>query len=172
MLYAYGVHIIYLGNEGGDVMGQCVKGICAVSVIYGLLGLIIKSRGVKRAADMACAAALVLCVICSFKTLDLSEYAKQLTRYRDYEYQLTEDTQNITDRLNRLVIEEELRAYITDEADKRGAEIYSVSFTMEWDDCWYPSGCEINASAESEQIMTGFIETQLGIGREEQTWIR
>ena len=152
-------------------MGSCLRTVCTVSIIYGLMSLLIKSRGIKRAADIACAAALTLTVISSVKSIDLSEYSKQLAMYRDYQTMLTKETADISDRLNRRVIETELSSYIMDEAKARGVDIQSISFTMEWSDgCWYPVGCEIYAPPGSEALMSGFIESELGIGRKDQKW--
>ena len=75
----------------------------------------------------------------------------------------------MTERLNRLVIEQEYRAYILDKAQTMGEHLEDVSVGVRWDDggFWVPWGA-VYSNAVSEDFRDT-VRNELGIPKERQS---
>lgn len=155
-------------------MRECVLRLCTVSVLCGVITELINEKHIKKIAELLCMAALLSVVLMSFSHLDWNTYSRELAKYRDYETSLGQSTENVTNTLNRTVIEEQCRTYILDKAEELGCELGSVQFTMHWGEgVWYPVECSVRllSGQERKPRLMDIIEADLGIKKEKQEWI-
>ncbi len=97
-----------------------------------------------------------------------------MARLHEMERQLASDTEDIQNRLNRLVIEEEYSSYVKERAKSLGLNPQEVHIQARWsrEGLWIPDASRIrlpseHGQAELSQILLG----ELGIPRERQEWI-
>ena len=78
-----------------------------------------------------------------------------------------------SERLQRTVIESELRAYILDKAAQCGVSLADAQVTLQWstDGYWYPYAVRLVTSGAAENSrLAQTIEADLGIPRARQEW--
>lgn len=155
-------------------MGESIRILCALSVLCGAALSLCPEGGVKRVLNIACSAALLCVIIQPISEFDDSVYALELAKNRQREEALITAGTELSDSLNRLVIEERYEAYILDKAEKLGLEMSGVSVTAEWsmEGLWVPSSAELRC-AENEALrreLSGILEAELGIPAERQQW--
>ena len=78
-----------------------------------------------------------------------------------------------SERLQRTVIESELRAYILDKAAQCGVSLADALVTLQWstDGYWYPYAVRLVTSGAAENSrLAQTIEADLGIPRARQEW--
>ena len=78
-----------------------------------------------------------------------------------------------SERLQRTVIESELRAYILDKAAQCGVSLADAQVTLQWstDGYWYPYAVRLVTSGAAENSrLAQTIEANLGIPRARQEW--
>ena len=78
-----------------------------------------------------------------------------------------------SERLQRTVIESELRAYILDKAAQCGVSLADAQVTLQWstDGYWYPYAVRlVTAGATENSRLAQTIEADLGIPRARQEW--
>ena len=114
----------------------------------------------------------MLIVLGAVADIDISVYAASLARYREMEQQLSQDGEEMSSRLNRLVIEDEYTAYIKDKAAQHGLNSDRIKLEMHWNTggFWMPAGVQMELSGNIENLpeLQRTLESQLGIPREKQ----
>ena len=124
---------------------------------------------VKHVLQMACACVMVLAMYAPLRELDMDGYAGLLAEYREDSRAVISRSDAMTERLNRLVIEQEYRAYILDKAQTMGEHLEDVSVGVRWDDggFWVPWGA-VYSNAVSEDFRDT-VRNELGIPKERQS---
>ena len=129
---------------------------------------------IKRAAELVCGIVMVTALLSVLTSPDMRSYSEYLTRYRNEAEALCRSGEEYSENLERTVIEEKTEAYILDKAESIGAELSDVSVLAEWssDRCWYPSSAQLRGSVSEDkrQILSRWMEAELGITEEMQTW--
>ena len=155
-------------------MYQGIRELCAVSLLCGAALSILPEGGVKRVAEILCTASLILAVISPLKELDMDGYALESARLHELESALAQQGQEAGDRLNRLVIEQEYKAYILDKAKELDIDLSSAEVEVQWsmEGFWMPWGAELSSgcSEEDRQRLSRLLESDLGIPYERQRW--
>ncbi len=155
-------------------MYQGIRELCAVSLLCGAALSILPEGGVKRVAEILCTASLILAVISPLKELDMDSYALESARLHELESALAQQGQEAGDRLNRLVIEQEYKAYILDKAKELDIDLSSAEVEVQWsmEGFWMPWGAELSSgcSEEDRQRLSRLLESDLGIPYERQRW--
>lgn len=155
-------------------MHGVLREICALSIICGVAMSITPEGGAKRVIGILSSAILIIAIVTPLKDFDFEAYALELAKYREQEAELTARGEEINERLNRLVIEQECQAYIMDKAIETGFEAKEAKVTLQWstEGVWVPYAAEISGEATpkerlrlSESIMAG-----LGIPQERVIW--
>ena len=81
---------------------------------------------------------------------------------------------NSSERLQRTIIESEMRTYILDKAAQCGAALDDAQVTLQWstDGYWYPQSVRLVTSGQAEENsrLAQIIEADLGIPRARQEW--
>ena len=156
------------------MMQEGLRQICALSVFCGVLMNLTPSGGVKRIMAVLCSAALLCAILSNVQALDLGTYRLELARLREREASLQESGAALEERLNRLVIEEQLEAYILDKAAKLGLELPEVKLALSWsmEGFWVPNAVTIRyrGSEAARLALERSLEAELGIPAAEQEW--
>jgi len=118
----------------------------------------------------------MLVIVDPLGEFDMEKYADYLAKYKEIELKLSNDAQDTQTRLNRLVIEEEYKAYIMDKAKEKHIDITAANVQLEWstEGFWTPCRLEIisDASDDSKKYFISILLTELGIGEDKITWLR
>ena len=169
------VHFIYGGDKGGDgMMSGVIREICALSILCGVAMSITPEGGVKRVMGILSSAVLLIAILTPVRQFDFESYALELAKYKNSEAALSARGEDINERLNRLVIEDEYQAYIMDKARKTGIEVKEADVEVQWstEGVWVPYSAEIISDAPPEMRgkLTEAIRSELGIPEERVTW--
>ena len=148
-------------------MSAAIRELCLLAVLCAAVTSICPEGNVKKICSLTCSIVMITAALKPLAGFDFNEYAVQLAHYREMGAALTESSQELDNRLNRLVIEEECSAYIWDKAREYGVELTEVRVTAAWstDGFWYPEGAVISCPdpAAASQALSGVIERELGI---------
>ena len=113
-------------------------------------------------------------VMSHLQKLDTTPFALEIAKYREQEKRLTEDAAVLQERLNRLVIEDELREYVLNTAEQLGIQVRDIHVEARWstDGLWIPGSTRIQVATRSEaERLSGVLLGELGIPLERQEWI-
>lgn len=153
-------------------MSETIREICMLSIVCGVVCSVVPESPVKTVMGILTAVILMLTVLKPLAEIDLSVYAASAAKYHEMEKQLSIEGEDMSARLNRMVIEDEYIAYIKDKAALLGVNLNNVELDMNWNTkgYWMPTGVqmEIGAGADRLPQLQGIIESQLGISREKQ----
>lgn len=156
-------------------MGETIREICILSIVMGTVCSIAPESPVKTVMSILCSVILMLVVLEPLAQLDMASYAQSLAKYKEMEKRLSIDGEDMSERLNRMVIEEEYTAYIRDKAEEQGITLADVKLEMSWNTggYWMPVGVQLYSAAEDENMpgLGSILESQLGIPREKQKCI-
>ena len=138
--------------------------VCAVATLLTPRGPV---KGVTRTLCGVVMAAALLSPLLGF---DFPAYSLNLSEYRARGDALIGRAEEISGAINRRSIEAELEAYILDKAQTLGAAADAAKVTVEWstEGFWFPVAAEIDGGYDA--ALSAFIEGELGIPREAQTW--
>ena len=127
-------------------MSAAIRELCLLAVLCAAVTSICPEGNVKKICSLTCSIVMITSALKPLAGFDFNEYAVQLAHYREMGAALTESSQELDNRLNRLVIEEECSAYIWDKAREYGVELTEVRVTAAWstDGFWYPEGAVIS----------------------------
>ena len=135
--------------------------LAGVALLTALASLFPTSESLRRITKLAGGVALTCLLFSPLVTFDYDAYAAAL---QDYHVSVSTDgaVSDSSERLQRTVIESEMRTYILDKAVQCGAALDDAQVTLRWstDGYWYPQ------SVRLAQI----IEADLGIPRARQEW--
>ncbi len=156
------------------MMGNSVRGLCAMSLLCGAALSISPEGSVKKVMSVLCAAVLILSVLVPIKEMDFSSYALELAKLEEREQSLKLEGEEINSRLNRLVIQSEYEAYIMDKATKLGLKADKVKVDVEWstEGLWVPASVKISCTGGEnlKKALAQTVTSELGIAPERQCW--
>ena len=134
-------------------MSAAIRELCLLAVLCAAVTSICPEGNVKKICSLTCSIVMITAALKPLAGFDFNEYAVQLAHYREMGAALTESSQELDNRLNRLVIEEVTAAWSTD-------------------GFWYPEGAVISCPdpAAASQALSGVIERELGILESAQEW--
>lgn len=154
---------------------ETIREICVLSIILGTVCSIAPESPVKTVMAILSSLILMLVILEPVATLDMSAYAASMAKYHEMEKRLSAEGEEMNERLNRMVIEEEYRAYIRDKAKEQGIDLEDIRLEMSWntDGYWMPTGAELYLGGGGENMprLGSIIESELGISREKQKCI-
>lgn len=151
-----------------------LRGICAASIVYGIL-LILLPEGKERSIASLCAtASLVTMFLSLVMTTNWEGYSLTLAETRDAAAVIESNAEESRNRLSRLVIEQECEEYIMDKATDLGLKLECVEISASWkkEGVWVPERALITAerNADAEAKLASWIEADLGIEAARQEW--
>ena len=146
--------------------------LAGVALLTALASLFPTSESLRRVTKLAGGVALTCLLFSPLVTFDYDAYAAAL---QDYHVSVSTDgaVSDSSERLQRTVIESEMRTYILDKASSLGMQI-SVELEMETRAATpYPSGVTIRGAAtptQKQQLQT-YLEQTFAIAPERQVWL-
>ena len=155
-------------------MNTCVRTLCILSIFCGAVLSLCPEGGPKQVLQILSSVVLLAVIVNGVKELDIQTYATELAKYREREQQLTTDGEELRDRLSRLVIEEEYRAYVESKAEALGVEAREIYIGTRWstDGLWVPNMSRIQTGTrEDAERLSGILLGELGIPEERQEWV-
>ena len=151
-----------------------IRQICFLSVLCGVSMTVIPEGQVKRITSLACACVLILAALNMVRGMDYELYAHELSQQRENTEKFLNDTENLKDRLNRLVIEEECETYILDKAGQMGIRLASAAVRARWsmDGFWVPWELTLEGTVQPNErnALAEVIQAELGIPEARQYW--
>lgn len=157
-------------------MTDFVKQICALSVFCGIALSLTPEGSVKKATALCCTLLLMMTALTAFRSFDYSTYALEIARYRELGHALADDSEERTERIKRLVVEQEYAEYIRQQAAAIGINDLKVAVSVRWDTAgvWVPESVRLSGSCTDDQRagLQTLISADLGIEKTHQEWIR
>lgn len=156
------------------MIAAAIRQLCALSILCGVAMSITPEGSVKRIMSIVCSVVLISAAVEPITRIDFDVYSLELAKYSERESQLISRSEDMNDRLNRLVIEAEYESYILDKANKLSISEISADVTAYWsvEGFWVPETVEIICRCDEQQqrLLADTIEAELGIPAERQQW--
>ncbi len=149
---------------------------CGASLLCGAAGCFFKNGLPKRALQTVCAFVLLSAALAFPKEEeDWFSYAQEMARLRQEGEMLAERGKAEAEVQTRAGIEDRLDEYIWDKALSLGLRVEAVNVTVAWDreGTWVPVAleAEVSGGKEAEAALSRWIQSELGIPPEKQTWL-
>ena len=153
---------------------ETVRELCVIAVFCAVLPELIPEGGVRKIMSVLCSAVLILVSLGGVKQLDYDVYAREMSRLREEQAAIELDGEAMRERMNRLVIAQELETYILDKARELEVPVTHAQFSLRWssEGFWVPESVELTVSGrtESEEDLRRILEAELGIPSGGQIW--
>lgn len=146
--------------------------LAGAALLTALAAMIPTSESLRRIVKLIGGVALTCLLFSPLVTFDYGSYAAAL---QDCRVSVSTDgaVSDSSERLQRTVIESELRAYILDKAAQCGVSLADAQVTLQWstDGYWYPYAVRlVTAGAAENSRLAQTIEADLGIPCARQEW--
>lgn len=156
-------------------MREALHGFCVLAVFCGAALRLTPEGSVKRVMSVLVSAVLLLQIFSGLGLRDAAKIAEEIGRFREAEQRYQLDSEQVRQRLDRLVIEEELKTYIQNKAGQRGLTITDVEPELHWqtDGYWLPRALTIRGSGSetAASVLLRELGAELGIEQERLRWI-
>lgn len=154
-----------------ELIRNWVLGLAGAALCCAVLTEMTPAGNVKNAVKALCGIVMALALIEPLLKADTENYSLNLAKYRESASNISRQGKEISDRLNRTIIEEECRTYILDKAMSLRAELEDAAVKLKWssEGMWYPVGCTLDG--EYNDALAAVIESELGIPRQAQEWV-
>ena len=156
-----------------DSLRAWLLSLAGAALLTALAAMFPTSESLRRIVKLIGGVALTCLLFSPLVAFDYDSYAAAL---QDCRVSVSTDgaVSDSSERLQRTVIESELRAYILDKAAQCGVSLADAQVTLQWstDGYWYPHEVRIVSEADENQRgkLSDCIQTQLGISVENQDW--
>lgn len=154
-------------------MAESIRRLCALSILCGAALSISPKGNVRRIMGIVCAAALICAVIEPIRGMDFSAYSLELAKTEQRREEFLTENADTGERLNRLVIQEQYRAYIMDKAKELDIPMSEVSLELRWsgEGLWLPESASYTAAPGGDRAaLEDTVQAELGIPKEKQGW--
>lgn len=154
-------------------MAESIRRLCALSILCGAALSISPKGSVRRIMSIVCAAALICAVIEPLAGMDFSAYSLEIAKAEQRRDEFLTENSDVSERLNRVVIQEQYRAYIMDKAKELEIPMTDVSLGLRWsgDGLWLPESAAYTAGEGGDRkALEQTVEAELGIPVSRQNW--
>ncbi len=156
-------------------MSEWIRGFSVLAAFCGAALRLAPEGGVRRVMSVLICTVLLLNAFQSSFLVDPDPLERQIGRLREGEQRFALESSNYRQRMDRLVIEEELRTYIQNKAGNMDLELSGIELEMQWqtEGFWLPVGLTMVGSGDltSVEMLQRELEAELGIPGERQQWI-
>ena len=155
-------------------MRDCVREICILSIFCGAVISCCPECGAKKILCILETVVLMAVIVNALRNMDMSVYSVQLARFHERERELLQETNEIRNRLDRLVIEDEYASYVERKAETSGVFPDEIEIQARWskEGLWIPASSRIRIKTEKErEQLSRILEGELGIPAERQEWV-
>ena len=156
-------------------MTASIRDFCILAIFCGAALRLAPEGSIKRIMSVLVTAALLLQLFASLGLRDLDALADDLGRMRESEQRFSQETDALRQRLDRLVIEDELRTYILNKATQQGIDISEIELELHWqtEGYWLPRAVTLHGPVSEREAaaLTCMLCAELGIKAENVRWI-
>lgn len=155
-------------------MTEIIHHTCLLAICCGFITELCPKGNVKRLCSLL-GTVIVLLYISRFAgAFDEEGLRTELSRLREEQESVLRQGTELRERLDRLVIQQELETYIWDKAAESGAELSEVRVHLIWstEGFWIPDSVELTLKGKKETAsdLVRILEAELGLGPERQIW--
>ncbi len=154
-------------------MRDALRTLCVLAVFCGAALRLAPEGGVKRVMQVLISALLLGELLSGLLSLP-TDLALDTARLRENENRLLQTAADSRERMNRLVIEEELRTYIQNKAAGLGVSLTAVELSLRWetDGLWLPDSITLRGTGDESAVsrLLGELGAELGIERGKLKW--
>ena len=155
-------------------MSTAVLRICILACLFGASLAVVKDGGIKKVLSVLCTLILLLEIASVARQAAWDLVGRITAKTREQEAQLLLQGEELRQRLDRTIIEQQLATYISNRAEELDLQILSLRFQMRWtmDGIWLPEGlvCEYRGNTEALSSLQLQIASELGIPLARQNW--
>lgn len=152
-----------------------IRELCVMSVICGAAISIAPEGMVKQMTQILCACVLLTVLLSTVREFRFYDFALQTAKLRAAEAEILQSAEDAEHRLNRTVIEQDLRTYILDKAASAGIDLHEVSFGMRWDmeGYWVPESVSLWLCSDEagKRYLSDILKYDFGIPADMQEYI-
>lgn len=155
-----------------DAVRRYLFSLCAAALLCSLVRALVPKGRMKSICSLLCGVFLAMTALTGLAGWELSDVAEELTKMRI----AAEEARTGVEIRNRealsAIIKSKTEAYIWDKAQELDLSV-SIEVMVEADGSYpYPSGVQITGAFTPQQRKTleAYIEENLAIGKEQQTW--
>ena len=156
-------------------MSQVLREFCVLAVFCGAALRLAPEGSVRRVMQVLVSAVLLIALLGAFESLDADTLRVETARVRENERRFAQSADDTRRRLDRLVIEEELRAYIQNKAGEMGLRLTEAEISLRWETegFWLPDQVRLRGSGDAAAAarLLGELRAELGLREERLCWI-
>ena len=156
-----------------DSLGKYLLGILAGALICGIaMELVGKKCAHAPLIRLICGVFMILCVVSPLLDIRIGPLSDLTGQIQQEAEAVTQDGKNMAQDYYRSVITQRTQAYILDKAISLGADI-EAEIELKEDETSVPKSVTIRGriSPYAKGLLSKWMENELGIATEEQTWI-
>lgn len=155
-------------------MREALRTLCVLAVFCGAALRLAPEGGAKRVLQVLVSALLLSELLSGVLALP-ADFAPDLARAQELERGLLQSAGETKERMNRLVIEEELRSYIQNKAAGLGVSLSAIELSLRWETegLWLPEAVTLSGRGEEAAVsrLLGELGAELGISRDNLEWL-
>lgn len=156
-------------------MTEGLHRFCVLAVFCGAALRLAPEGSVRRIMSVLVSAVLMLSIFGLFGQKSPDVLLEGLAGTQEYERRFAAAERDQRQRMDRTVIEAELRSYIQNKAEQKGLTIRSVSIEMRWqtEGYWLPWSLTVTGAGDSStrETFQRELEAELGIALDRQQWV-
>lgn len=156
-------------------MTDVLRQLTALSLCCGAALTLCPAGQVKQILQILSSVLICLLLLSMLQDFDYSVHALEQAKLSQAAAELTDESREIGDRLNRRFVEQSYRNYVLDRAQAFGLDDISAEVRTQWslDGLWVPNEVTIAGQwSEEEAIrLQNVLEQELGIPPERQEWL-
>lgn len=157
-----------------NAVKDCIRELCVLSVFCGAVLSLCPEGGVKRILRVLEVVVLLAVILNGIGRLDLSPNTLELARLQEKEKELLNGTEEMKNRLDRFVIEEEYRSYVQERAETAGVAPTEILIRTRWstEGFWIPDSSRICLDGNNARnTLSAILSGELGIPPDRQEWV-
>lgn len=155
-------------------MDKAIRMLCVLSVFCALAMNLIPEGRERRVMSFVCSVVLLASALRYAREPDWEIFALETAQLRQREKVFLENAEQLTDQLQRVVIEEECETYILNKARQMQIDLASVEITAQWsmEGLWIPYSAVLTGETGDERraLFSALLESELGIPSTRQEW--
>ena len=156
------------------MLGKWVLGLVGAALMTCICLMITPEGRVKKVVSLVCGFVLIIALIKPVVGFDYTSFSRNYTQLRLDAENFGQPLDDVNEKLEGTIIEEECASYIVDKGTALGITDLQAAVTANWDDggYWYPVAANITSDADADLRgkLNDYIETDLGIPPSEITW--
>lgn len=156
-------------------MNQALRELCVLAVFCGAALRLAPDGSVRRVMNVLVTAVLLIALLGVVEGFDKDTLHVETARVRENEQRFSLSAGEARRRLDRLVIEEELAAYIQNKAGEKGLRVERTEITLRWETegFWLPDQVKLfgTGDADAKARLLGELRAELGLSGERLRWV-